>query len=365
MATTNNYVIGRGKLYFDKFDDSGAASGERYLGNTPALSMTSAYQNLDHYTSDEGQRIKDDSAQLQIDRTGSFQCDNITMENVALVFGNADPVDETATTSTGLSETFVVNTDRFYQLGTNVAADGVGNVSNVVITDNTGIRAYGDITFTGNPAAADTVTINGNAITFVSGTPSTHEVQIGGDLLITAQRLIAEINAYPALYAVTAAGTEDVVSVRAIATGTGGNALTLAESSTALTVSGATLSGGSASGVIGATGNYEVDAANGRIHVLADAVDLADGDSIEVQYDRGISTRTLVIDQNNQVEGALRFIADNAKGRNKNYFWPRVKLTPNGEYALKGETWQVMTFNFEVLQPADGVTKRVYVREAA
>jgi hypothetical protein len=57
----NNYVIGRGKLYWDQFlTGTQTPTGQRYLGNTPALSMTSAYQNLDHYSSDFGLRVKDE-----------------------------------------------------------------------------------------------------------------------------------------------------------------------------------------------------------------------------------------------------------------------------------------------------------------
>jgi len=68
-----------------------------------------------------------------------------------------------------------------------------------------------------------------------------------------------------------------------------------------------------------------------------------------------------VIEEGEQVEGSLRFISDNPKGSNKNYFWPYVRIQPTGDFAVKGEQWQVISFNFAVLTPKDG-RKRVYVR---
>lgn len=365
---TKNYVIGRGKVYFDKFlEGTETRTGERYVGNTPALTASSAYQDLPHYSSDEGLREQDDNATLQVDRNGTFTCDNISIENVALVFGSADAVTETIASSPGESEVFTNSKPGYYyQLGSSaLTPDGIGNVSNVIVTNNSGLHAFGTVTVGAQPVAAETITVNGQAITFRASAPGLHEVLIGANTSATAQNIIAEINAYPALYDVDASGAANVITVRAIASGVGGNAITLAEAVAAagFTVSGATLAGGSASGVITQVTNYTVDLARGRIYLLENAADIVDGDDIEVQYDIGLSTRLTVIDDNTQVEGALRFISDNPKGTDKDYFWPRVKLTPSGEYALKGETWQTMTFNFAVLKPAVG--NRVYIREVA
>lgn len=363
----NNYVIGRGKLYFDQFvTGTQTKTGERYLGNTPALSINSAYQNLDHYSSDEGLRVKDDSVQLQVDRTGSFQCDNISMDNVALMFGATAAVDGQAA-DVGTAETFTMYAGRVYQLGSSDDnPHGVINVDNVVVTNNSGLHAFGAITVGAQPADGETVTVNGQVVTFQSAGPlAVHDVLIGPNTVATAQGLKAEINAYPDLYDVRASGDTNIVGITANASGVGGNAITLAEAVAAagFTVSGATLAGGSASGVIGATGNFTVDTARGRIELEEAPADITDGDVVEVTYDILVGERQLVVDEENQVEGALRFISDNPRGTNKDYYWPRVKLTPAGEFALKGETWQTMTFNMEILQPAQAGWKRVYVTE--
>lgn len=360
-----NYVIGRGKVFFDKFTEgTQTKTGERYIGNTPTLTTTGTYQDLPHYNSDEGIREQDDNVTLQVDRNGSFSCDNVNMENVGIMFGSADPFTDVVGSSSGESEVFsAVKLGYFYQLGaSDDIPDGVGNVSSVVVTNNTGLHAFATVTFAAAPAAADSVTINGHAITFRASAPGAHEVLIGANASASAANLIAEIAANPTLYLVNASGAATVVTLRAIASGTGGNAITLVKSGTNIAVSGATLAGGSASGVIGATGNYNIDLVNGRIQIIETAPDISAGDNIEVQYNIGASSRITVIDDNTAVEGALRFIADNPKGSNKNYYWPRVKLTPSGDYALKADTWQTMTFNFAVLEPAAG--NRVYIRQA-
>lgn len=362
----NNYVIGRGRLYFDQFiTGTQTPTGERYLGNTPALSLNSAYQNLDHYSSDAGLRVKDDSVQLQVDRTGSFQCDNISMDNIALMFGATAAI-ENQPSDTGRAGTFLMYGGRTYQLGSDdTTPQGVINVTNVVVTNNSGLHATGFLNFGANPSPADTITVNGADITFVAATPAVHEVLIGPNTIATAQATKAEINAYPTLYDVAASGDAQVINLIAIASGTGGNSITLAEAVTGagFVLSGATLTGGSASGVIVATGNFTVDTANGRIELVDVPADITDGDTIEVTYDVAVGERGIVVDEENQVEGRLRFVADNARGTNKNYFWPRVKLSPSGEFALKGETWQTMTMNMEILQPEQVGWKRVYITE--
>lgn len=363
---TRNQVLGSGKVYFDKFlPDSETRTGERYIGNTPSLSTTGTYTDLPHYDADNGLIEQDDNVTLRVDRNGSFTCDNISAENVALMFGGADAFSETVIAAPGSSDTFLtVKPGYYYQLGASAAVpDGSGNVSNVIVTNNSGLHAFGAITVGGQPVAAEVIHVNGQAITFRASAPGLHEVLIGATTSATAQNIIDEINAFPGVYDVEASGVANIITLRAIASGIGGNSIALTETVAAagFTVSGATLAGGSASGVIGAVGNYTVDLARGRIYILETSPDVADGDDLEVQYDLGTSTRTTIIDDNTGAEGCLRFIANNAKGTDKDYFWPRVKITPNGEYPLKGETWQMMAFNFAVLKPAVG--NRVYIRD--
>jgi len=71
-----------------------------------------------------------------------------------------------------------------------------------------------------------------------------------------------------------------------------------------------------------------------------------------------------VIGAANTVYGALFFESDNPVGTNVNYWWPYVNLRPNGNLALKGDTWQQMSFTAEALK-RDGTTERVYTYTTA
>lgn len=141
-----NYTLGRGRVFFDRFAANAVVTaltrgnGERYLGNTPEFSMTSESEDLEHYDSDSGVRVKDGAVQLTLNRSGSFTCDNISAENIALYFlGNTSTV--TQTSSIGVVETFSAGVKRgmFYQLGVSETRPaGVRGVANVVLKKGAG-----------------------------------------------------------------------------------------------------------------------------------------------------------------------------------------------------------------------------------
>ena len=141
-----NYTLGRGRVFFDRFPANSVVSaltkgsGERYLGNTPEFSMTSESEDLEHYDSDSGVRVKDSAVQLSLNRSGSFTCDNISAENLALYFlGDTSTV--TQTSSLAVVEAFSAGVKRglFYQLGqTEVRPAGVRGVANVIVKKGAG-----------------------------------------------------------------------------------------------------------------------------------------------------------------------------------------------------------------------------------
>ncbi|WPK42394.1 hypothetical protein [Pseudomonas phage Ppu-503] len=77
-----------------------------------------------------------------------------------------------------------------------------------------------------------------------------------------------------------------------------------------------------------------------------------DGDKPAVTYDTTAVQREIVITKGKSVEGAMRYIARNPDeaGNNIDYFMPWVKITPNGDFALKGDDWQQLSFNIEILK---------------
>lgn len=104
--------------------------------------------------------------------------------------------------------------------------------------------------------------------------------------------------------------------------------------------------------------DYTIAPALGRIELLETA-SVADGATLVASYTVQASTRTRIISGSNPIEGALRYIAHNPSGRDMDYYFPSVKLTPNGDYALKADEWQQIPFNVEILRATD--REAVYV----
>lgn len=76
---------------------------------------------------------------------------------------------------------------------------------------------------------------------------------------------------------------------------------------------------------------------------------------VTATFDSAVGTRTQIIStQNALLEGSLKFISYNPKGTRRDFFWPYVQLTPEGDFTMKGDTWQEMSFNFDILTPGDG-----------
>lgn len=104
--------------------------------------------------------------------------------------------------------------------------------------------------------------------------------------------------------------------------------------------------------------DYVADLLRGRITVLEGATKIADGDNLTADYTVDPSTREQVISKSKTIEGSLRYLANNPAGKNIDYFMPRVKLTPNGDFNLKGDDWQVLPFTIEILKK--GALEAIY-----
>lgn len=115
--------------------------------------------------------------------------------------------------------------------------------------------ASGTVTFSANPAAADTLTIGGTAITFVASGATGNQVNIGATLAVTVTNLLTlllasiDVNLLKFTYIINVNQNAITVSANQVLNtgafaGSAGNSLTLAKSSTAITISGATLAGG-------------------------------------------------------------------------------------------------------------------------
>lgn len=253
-----DYTLGKGKVYFERFVDgqTAATGAEVYLSQTPDFSYNVKATVLDHYDADEGLKVLDEEVTTQVDVTGKFSTDDITMEKVAL-FLLADGVTNTVITSgTGLSDTFPsVMPDMYLQLGKTQS----------------------------QPTGARGVTVTKVA--------------------------------------------------------------TVLAPTTALVLNT----------------DYTVDADLGRVYMMDTTTAIPDDGTggIIVTYSVTAGTRTQTISADTQLRGAVRFISSNPVGDQKDYYFPLVNLTPDGDYALKGDDWQKMGFTFTTLKL--GTLERVYV----
>jgi hypothetical protein len=251
------YAIGKGRLYFDQFASGTlAGSGERYMGNTPEITLSTESEVLDHFDSDEGLNVKDESVTIENSMTFNLTTDNMDTKNVALWFGADISNTTVASPVTVTAEAHTVRRGMWYQLGvTEARPAGVRDISAVTVTDD-------------------------------AGTPVT----------------------------------------------------------------------------IAALGNYEVDLARGRIYIEPDAVAIIDGDGIRVTYTIDVGVRSVMIAKGSEIRGALRYIATNPVGKKRDYYLPYVKMTADGDFALKSEEWMTMSFTCEVLKK-DAATERLYIDE--
>ncbi len=244
----NNYTLGRGQVHFARFKvGTQTPDGFFYIGNTPEFSLTIESETLDHYSSDEGIREKDDSVPLEVNRTGSLTTDNIDPKNVALFFFGSD---STVTQASVVLDTEVLTTIKAghsYKLGVTGA----------------------------NPAGYFGIDATG--------------------------------------FDVAAGATPLVVDV-----------------------------------------DYTVDLLSGIITFLEGSAIAVDGVDIDVTYAVAGSTRERVISGSEPVEGAMMYITKNPKGSDAVFFMPYVKITPNGDYALKGDEWQQIPLALEILKPTVG-----------
>lgn len=131
------------------------------------------------------------------------------------------------------------------------------NGTNFIVTSPTsgaGTNPQGFITIAaGNASNNNTVVINGYTTTFVTGAAASGQVTIGGTNVQSAANLITALQASPisALQSLTYTRASNVVTGVWNAIGTAGNAITLSETGASISVSAATLTGGTQASVVG------------------------------------------------------------------------------------------------------------------
>lgn len=158
-------------------------------------------------------------------------------------------------------------------------------------TSSQGVPAKGSVLFTALPANNSILTVNGTDVTFVTGTAGAGQVKVGATVAATIAALVAYLNASAdadadiaeATYRADSEGTSLLIEADAL--GTSGNAFTLAKStspSLAVTLSGATLTGGAA------TGAYRHVFVGGGIDLPDVAIEIGNPEVPSFRMQRGV-----------------------------------------------------------------------------
>lgn len=138
-----NQVLGKGKIYLRARDRNNLANfseGMRYVGNTPEFNVALESETLDHFDSDNGIRVKDKSVTLEVNTTGTYTCDNIDSDNIAIFFlGESSSV--TQSSGSVSAEAHTVSPGYWYKLGV-TNHTGVKNITNVVVNGSGGTPTY-------------------------------------------------------------------------------------------------------------------------------------------------------------------------------------------------------------------------------
>lgn len=103
--------------------------------------------------------------------------------------------------------------------------------------------------------------------------------------------------------------------------------------------------------------DYVIDGDYGTITLLEGGT-LVAGGPLKVVYNVAATKRDQVAAGNRTIEGALHFKPFNPVGPKRECFMSWVKLTPNGDFSVKGEDWLTIPFNIEILKK--GVLAPVY-----
>ena len=131
----NNILLGRGKVYFDRFDSSGNKTGELFIGNCPTFEITPTPEDIKKYSSADKAAGLIASDVIRTTLSLRVVGDEFTKENLAMaLFGDTSTLSQSGGVQPGIDILNVLQ-GRYYAL---LHRQIVG----VVVTDPTGDPTY-------------------------------------------------------------------------------------------------------------------------------------------------------------------------------------------------------------------------------
>jgi len=314
VPSTENYVLGRGMLYWDPWDSTNNVYlGERALGNAPEVSINMNATFLDHYSSMSGFKAKDKTVVNEVAPQVTFTLEELVADNwQLLVFGTKST--ETQLVSDGAKTTVIADPlkSRYFDLG-------YRNIQTKVVTHGT---------VTGGPfQKGETITGGTSKKTaVVLEVRSSTSLVIGTDTgITTAEVITGGTSSATATTATTPTYTSGIVTV--YLTGTPATVYT-------------------------PTTDYTVDATTGRIYITA-ASTIVEGTSITVGFGCAATTYTKITGLTSVgQEGKIRYVSDNPEGGQWEIVIWKVRMKPNGDTALIGDDWAKLGFQGDILRDA-------------
>ena len=156
---TDNLFIGKGALYFDRFDTNGNKTGELDLGNATAYGIQLAQTMKDHITSRHNIKKVDLSVAVEEKWTGKFNLEEYSVENLNLAFRG-------------------ILTPRYLVQGPGTISSGSPVVVNAVKSRWTPILMPGSVESIRN-ITGGTVVVKNGATTFTEGKDYKIDYQVG------------------------------------------------------------------------------------------------------------------------------------------------------------------------------------------
>jgi hypothetical protein len=140
VVNGNNILLGRGKIYFDRFDAAGARTGELFLGNCPTFEITPTSEDVKKYSSADKAADLIASDVLRTTLALRIVGDEFSKENLAMaLFGDTATLSQTGASVTA-EEIVGVLQGRYYPLTKRqvsaVAVTGPGGTPTYTVGDD-------------------------------------------------------------------------------------------------------------------------------------------------------------------------------------------------------------------------------------
>ena len=116
-------------------------------------------------------------------------------------------------------------------------------------------------------------------------------------------------------------------------------------------------------GSLTANTDYEVDLPRGRFKLLNTSAVAALSGDLTVTYNRSADTTTEVRSGAGSRQVAMKFFENNARGQNRDWTFPVMTLSPNGDLALKADEWRAIPFSLSILKPNLDAVEAIYIND--